>query len=306
MENNNTSGLIYFYKNRKLLIAAILIGAILGGVKAYLIPKKYLSTAIVYPYNSHTKDQIISNPQFGYEVETEQLLQLLESKSMRDRTVEKFNLAEYYEMDTTQPGWRSKLDLKYIKDVSFFRSKYLSVVINVTTKVPELSAEIANFQVEEVNRYREDVFRENRSKEFMQLEEKYFALTERKKNLEDSIYAIKEGDNQLIYNFVANLDNENYDASEFVNNPKLEALVTQYVYVNNLFNDMRSDYEKMKQTLETPLPSVYSIDKAVPSYKKASPSTLLNIAIGALVLFLLSLAFRLVLDKWIELKKIAE
>lgn len=306
MDNDNTSGLLYFYKNRKLLIAAMFVGAILGVAVTFITPKKYLSTAIIYPYNSHTKDQIIFNPQFGYEVETEQLLQLLESKSMRDRTIEKFNLQKYYEMDTTRPGWRSEMDLKYIKDVSFFRSKYLSVVINVTTKVPQLSADIANFQVEEVNKYREDVFRENRRMEFEQLEKKFIDLKARKKSLEDSIYAIKQGDDQLISNYIANLDNQNYDASEFVNDPRLEELVSQYVFINNTFIVLRSDYERMKQTLETPLPSVYSIDKAVPSFKKVSPSLVLNVAIGALVFLILVLAFKLVIDKWKSLKAMSE
>ena len=46
---------------------------------------------------------------------------------MRDRTIEKFKLYDYYEEDTTEKAWRSELSIKYIKDVTFFRSKYLSI-----------------------------------------------------------------------------------------------------------------------------------------------------------------------------------
>ena len=166
MKESQSSGLTYFYKNRKLFGIALVVGAVLGLSLTFFVPKKYLSTAIIYPYNSHTRGDLVVNPQFGFEVETEQLLQLLESKSMRDRTIEKFKLYEYYELDTNSKSWKAELAARYIEDVSFFRSKYLSVVIHATLKDPELAADIANFQVEEINDYRESIFKENREAEF--------------------------------------------------------------------------------------------------------------------------------------------
>ena len=107
MKESQSSGLTYFYKNRKLFGIALVVGAVLGLSLTFFVPKKYLSTAIIYPYNSHTRGDLVVNPQFGFEVETEQLLQLLESKSMRDRTIEKFKLYEYYELDTNSKSWKA-------------------------------------------------------------------------------------------------------------------------------------------------------------------------------------------------------
>lgn len=300
---DNSNGVTYLFKNRKFYFIALMIGAILGGGLTFFIPKKYLSTAIVYPYNSHTVSSIVSNPQFGYEVETEQLLQLLESKSMRDRTIEKFKLYDYYEEDTSDLAWKSKVALNYIADVEFFRSKYLSVVINVQTKDPQLSADIANFQVEEVNKYREQIFEENRYAKFNKIKEKYDKSASRLDQIKDSIYEIKKGSGQLLYNFIENLNNENYDASEFVNQPELEVLVDQYLYEKRKYDALRTEHDQLKQALDEELPSIYSIDRAEPSYKKASPSFLINTAIGALALLFLAATMKLVLDKWKQLKK---
>ena len=299
---NNSKGIKFLFKNRKIYIISLLVGGVLGGILTFFIPKKYMSTAIVYPYNSHTVSSIVSNPQFGYEVETEQLLQLFESRTMRDKTIEKFNLQEYYEEDTLKIDWKSKLSMKYIDDVTFFRSKYLSVVINVTTKDPELSADIANFQVEEVNRYREAIFEENRRSGFLNFKEKYLTSEIKLNELTDSIYLVKGGDDQLLYNFVQNLDNENYNSSEFIDDPKLESLIDRYLYEKKRFEYLRTEYDKQKQILEEELPSIYSVDVAQPNYKKKSPSFSINIVLGAVTLFILSLTLTLIFTKWRELK----
>ena len=299
---NNKSALHFLFRNRKLLIVSLLTGGLLGLGITFFIPKTYLSTAIVYPYSANTKDNIIGNPQFGYELETEQLMQLLESKSMRDRTVKHFKLYNYYELDTNEASWESQLTLKYVNDVTFFRSKYLSVVINAQMKDPKLSAAIANFQVDEVNKYRADIFEENRVKELNSTKHQLDMVTLRMDKLSDSIYAIKTDKTELLYNFMENLDNENYDASVFVDDPRLESIIQRYVLAYRTHNHLMEEYKTKQLQYETPLPSVYAVDRANPTYKKASPSFLINGVISALAMLLVSLTLAAVRKKWLEFK----
>lgn len=299
---DNSTGLDFLFRNRKLLIIAVFLGGIIGAGVTFFMPKKYLSSAIIYPYNSHQVKDIVGNPQFGYEVETEQLMQLLESNSMRDKTIEAFNLYDYYEEDTTSLKWRSELALKYINDVSITRSKYLSIVISAQTQDPQLSADIANFQVKEVNRYREQIFEENRTKRFKNIEEKYLISKSKLSALKDSIYVIKGGKKELLYNFVESLNNENNNTKEFVNDFRLEPLIEKYIYERGRYLRLLEEYDNMKDQMEQDLPSVYSIDKAVPNHKKASPSLFKNVVVGALVFFMLVLAIRIVSQQWNSLK----
>lgn len=300
MKETHNSGAGFLYRYRKMFGLSLLFGLIAGLGVTFFIPAKYLSTAIIYPSNSHTREELASNPQFGYEVETEQLLQLMESREMRDRTIEEFKLYDYYEIDTNEIDWKSNLNQRYIRDIQFLRSKYLSIVINVTLKDPELAAKVANFQVKEVDAYRSSIFEENRQEELKALEAEFEVSTRTINTLKDSIYGMT-GTNQLLFNFMENLNNEDYDPSNFVTIPELEPLVDRYIYDMNLHRDLRIKVEKMRNDLATPLPSVYTVDAAVPSYKKVSPSFLVNGAIGALLVFLLTMTFRLVVNKWREL-----
>lgn len=303
---DKSASLLFVYKQRKFLILTFLIGAVLAVGVTFFIPKKFLSTAIVYPVNSHTKDDIVANPQFGYEIETEQLLQLLQSKNMRQRTIEKFDLISYYEMDTSKKDWSAKLELKYIKDVQFSRTQYLSIVINVTTESPELSANIANFQVKEVNAYRDAVFEKNRLQEFNSVKKDLEKCELKCELLKDSIYKIKGGKNELLFNFIENLNNEDYDASEFVNDSRLEGLIEKYLFETKKLAELQSAFSKLEIQINKPIPEIYTIDQAVPSYKKVSPSYLVNSLIGGFTLLFLSLTIMIVKKEWNVLKVTAE
>lgn len=300
---DKSSALLFLYRNRKFLILSLIIGGAISTGITYFIPKKYMSTAIIYPANSHTRSDIIGNPQFGYETETEQLLQLLESKSMRQRTIDEFDLISYYEVDTTIRGWRSRLDLKYIDDVTFSRSKYLSVIINVRTKDPELSAKIANFQIDEVNAYRDAIFDKNRKQELQSVKLKLEESQKKQAVLRDSIYSVRGNSDQLIFNFIENLNNENFDASEFVNNPKLEVLIEKYIFELQVLKEFQSVYNKLEYQMNRPIPDVYTIDRAVPSFKKVSPSYLINGILGGFVFLVLSVTLLILRKEFSKLKE---
>lgn len=303
---DKSSSILFLYRNRKFLFITFLVGSVLSAGITFIIPEKYLSTAIVYPVNSHTRNEIVGNPQFGYETETEQLLQLLESKTMRQRTIDEFDLVSYYEMDTSRVDWKSELDLKYIKDVKFLRSKYLSIVINVTTRIPELSAKIANFQMKEVNAYRNAIFEKNRQQEFKSVQEDLIASEKKCAALRDSIYRLKGGKQQLLFNFIENLNNEEYNAAEFVDSPEIELLIEQYMFEYGIFKDLKKMYKKLEVQINAPMPAIYTIDKAVPSFKKVSPSYSVNTVLGGFSFLLIVITGMVVRQELSKLKMTEE
>jgi uncharacterized protein involved in exopolysaccharide biosynthesis len=300
---NNTSILGFIFQHRKAVFSSTIIGALLGLTITFFIPKKFNSTAVVYPYSAYSKNDIVENPQFGYEIETEQLMQLMESQTMRDRTIKKFNLQKYYDIDTSRPAWRSELTLKYVEDITFFRSKYLSVVVNVQTTDPVFSAKIANYQIEEINNYRQEIFAKNRSNELEGSKKMLDKIQSNISALKDSIYTIKTDKSEVLYAFIQNLDNDNYDASAFADDPRLEDILDNYVSEYKRLQIAREDYKRKFEKFAMPMPSVYVIDRAEPNFKKVSPSFVINILLGALTLMILSITVLLVRNKWLALKE---
>lgn len=301
--NDNKQGIHFLFRYRKLWLVSIILGALMGTGITFFISPRYLSTAIVYPYNSQTRQDLVSNPQFGFEFESEQLMQLLNSQSMRDRTIEKFKLYDYYSIDTNENTWSAELTERYVRDVNIMRSKFLSVVINVTMKDPKLAANIANFQIDEVDKFRASIFEENRKADLEKSKEKMTKLESEVKALADSIYALKGGTDDLLFNFMENLNNEDFDPSGFIDSPELEKAFIDYRFTYDQFIAARNDYEKKNQAMEDPIPSVYKVDRAQPSYKAVSPSLPINIILGALALFALVFIVRFVMDKWQNLKQ---
>jgi len=301
--NDNKNGLHFLFKYRRLWLIAIILGGAFGAGISFFISPKYRSTAIVYPYNSQAREDLVSNPQFGFEFESEQLIQLLGSKTMRDRTINEFKLYDYYKIDTTKKSWNSDLTLRYVNDVNFLRSKYLSVVINVTMKDPVLAADIANFQIDEVDKYRASIFEENRKADLEKSQLEMETMKREVDSLAKLIYAQKGGTDELLFNFLENLNNEDYDPSDFVDSPELEPLIIEYRFTYDHYISARNDFESKKEAIEDPIPSVYKVDRAQPSYLVVSPSIPVNTALGALTLFILVFLLRFILDKWKRLKQ---
>lgn len=104
---------------------------VVGGVAAVLamvfstphfMPPRYRSQALVYPVNLSS---------YSIETSTDQLLQLLQSNSIRDSLIAKFDLATHWGMDTSARGWRYALDRTYAERVSISKTKYESVDIRI-------------------------------------------------------------------------------------------------------------------------------------------------------------------------------
>lgn len=118
------------------LFAAVGVGsAILAAVfsgPAFLTPR-YLSRAVVYPVNLAP---------YSVESTSDQLLQLLQSNSIRDSVIARFDLVGHYGIDTTSIGWRHDLHALYGDRVVMGKTRYESVEIEVTDEDPAMARDI--------------------------------------------------------------------------------------------------------------------------------------------------------------------
>ena len=121
---NGKLAIAFIWKHRITLVIAIIIGSVGAAGVTYFIKPEYRSTGIIFPTNSNKLESVMANPQFGFDLDADRLMQILESRQVQDAVVEKFNLEEYYELDTTEAEWRGELNLEFVKDITFFRSKF--------------------------------------------------------------------------------------------------------------------------------------------------------------------------------------
>ena len=150
---NSTNFFLFLWNWRKILIIISISAAIISAGASYLITPKFKSTVVLFPTstNSISKALINSNPgnnqdilEFGEEEQAEQLLQILNSSKIRDKVIERFNLAEHYEIDTNSKFKNTLLIKEYSENISFKRTEFMAVEITVMDKNPQKAADMAN------------------------------------------------------------------------------------------------------------------------------------------------------------------
>lgn len=272
------------YKKRFVILGITLLGFLAGIVITNFIPPKFYSFGIIYPASDYNRETLLSNPQFGHELEADRLMQILESEKVRDTIIQFFDLETYYEVDKNNIDWSQKLDKQFIADVSFFRSKYLSIVISAKMKDPVLSANIVNKIIEIVNPVKRSIFEDNQQAEFDHIQKEYEEKQALLTVLEDSIYQIKPPNvsRNILYNHLLAVTANKVDASTlgYTDSPELEKLVREYIFQYGMFQDLKKSYEDAKYYINRPVPKTYIVDKAKPAYRKESPSMRVNASIG--------------------------
>lgn len=121
---------------RQLLIVAavaVVLSVIFSG-PSFITPR-YRSSAIAFPVNLN---------KYSIETPTDQLLQLLESNSIRDSVIARFGLMEHYEVDTTTRGGYFALYNTWKERVEVSKTRLESVQIEVTDEDPRMARDIVH------------------------------------------------------------------------------------------------------------------------------------------------------------------
>ncbi len=113
-------------------LAACVLSALFSGPR-FLKPR-YRSQAVVYPINIST---------YSIESTTDQLVQLMQSNSIRDSVVQKFNLVQHYGIDTAKAEGRAILHYLWGERVGIEKTRFESVDLQVTDEDPVLARNMA-------------------------------------------------------------------------------------------------------------------------------------------------------------------
>ncbi len=146
----------FFWRWRKALAIITIatgIGAVIFSAPLFVKPK-YKATHVFYPttnnsisnallteLNQRQKDPL----EFGEDEEAEKALQVLQSSELMSRLVRNFNLMAHYGIDPKKESHpQTALDYKVKENITFERTRYLSVNIVVLDEDPDMAAKIAN------------------------------------------------------------------------------------------------------------------------------------------------------------------
>lgn len=139
MENffSNANLLRIFGKWKWHLIILSVIGAIVSFIVSSpaVTTPRFKSSAVIYPSNIAP---------YSDESETEQMLQWLTSKDVRDSVMIKFNLPKHYGIDSNYKYFASTMAYLYDKNVKITKTQFESVEITVTDRDPVIARDMVN------------------------------------------------------------------------------------------------------------------------------------------------------------------
>lgn len=326
-DNFNSSNVLnVIYKWRKPLIIISIATVAISSIMALLIKDKYKSTVILFPAitNSTSKALFEYNTTghdilaFGDEEEAEQMLQILNSDAIRKKICEKYDLLKHYKIDTSSKYKRTQLFDEFKSNITFKRTEYMSVQIDVMDTDPNIAAAIANDIAAFHDSIKIDIQRQRAVQALKIFKNEYLEKEKTVQILSDSLVkinkigisdiqvqiertteqyaiAVRMGDQRAITALEKQLKVFSDYGSSFV------AFRDNVFVERNQLNVFKAKYEQAKVDVEQILPQKFVVSSAFPAEKKSYPIRWVIVLVSTIAALLISILGILLMEniqKW--------
>jgi uncharacterized protein involved in exopolysaccharide biosynthesis len=319
---NASEGLIQFiWINRKKLLVFTFAAAVLSGVVAFLMTPLYLSTAVVFPAAtssvsfSEQRNAKAAAMDFGEEEQAEQLVQILQSSRIRDKVVTEFDLMKHYQINANGANKYFKLNEAYNNHISFNRTRFGSIRIDVLDENPALAAKIANKIVDLIDTVKNEMIAERtvpafkvNERKLAQMKRDRDAILRKLDSLADlGVIALDVRSNL----FQAYVDSKNpEDRAELKKkidiNMKYGAMYDGLEYMRNekivKIEDFNISYEQAESDANAKFNHKFIVERAVKADKKEKPKRSVIILVSTVAVFFIGLFSLLLWEKYKELR----
>ena len=318
--NKGRKNLMFFlWAKRKPIITVTFIGAFLSLLISLCLKTYFLSTAIVFPAASSSVSFSgfgrASSMDIGEDMQSEQMIQLLQSSKIRDRVIKEFGLMEHYEIDSTEANKGFKLLEEYKAHIDFQKTKFGSISISVLDEKPELAAKIANRIVELIDTVKNSLIHErtipayeiNKRKRTL-LDQDLKIILIQLDSLAEKGVVTQEGRSNLCLAFVdANsAQDKEYLKQQIDANMKygarfdgLEQMRNEKIIKLEKFLD---SYEQAESDAFTKYTHKFIIEQAVVADKKDRPKRIIIVLLATLGSFIFMVFILLFKERFKELK----
>ena len=319
---NSLNVLYFIYKWRKPLIVIGVLAIIISSIVALTIQEKYKSTVILFPAttSSISKALLSENTfknedvlQFGQEEEAEQMLQILNSDEIRTKICQKYNLMTHYGIDSTDKFKMTKLYDEYQGNITFKRTEYMSVKIEVMDRNPDTAAIIANNIAALHDSAKIRMQRDRAYQALSIVEQEYKAKIADVQRLTDSIKVIN---NLGIYDYESQSErtNEQYVIAIAKGDQRAVKLLEEKLKIiamygsayvslrDNLFmqrkqlNTLKTKYEEAEVDAKAILPQKFVVSNAFPAEKKSYPVRWIIVVVSTLSSLLIAIILILLIE----------
>lgn len=320
--------LSYLYQHRKKFIIVGIVTAVLSAGVSLLIPNKYQSTVIFFPANNSSLSKAVMTEDaqakndistFGEEEQAEAMLQLLQSDEIKWKLWKRYSLMEHYDIDPSDEFAQYKLGKEWESNVSYKRTEYNSIRIDVTDTDKNLAAKIANDISDQVDSTKNKIVRERAAEALKVIKKEYQSLQAYMQTLDDSLTFIRKQGVQEYDKQVEAVMNAYYLAIEKGNSrainemkEQLDIMATYGSAYKSMTENLeflrerlvllKSKYDEIKVDANQNFSWKFVVNKAVPADRKHSPKRSIIVIVSCLASQVLTLIVLIVKDQLKKLK----
>lgn len=322
IEKERQNLLLFIYKKRNPIILVTGIASIAALIASLLMKPLFLSTAIVFPAAtssvsfSEQRNATASSMDFGVEEQAEQLVQILQSSRIRDKVIKQFNLMEHYGIDSTDENKNYKMMKEFEGHISFIRTRYGSIQIDVLDEKPELAAEIANKIVDLIDTVKNSMISERTMPAFEVNKRKRELLDQDLKVILDQLDTLAgkgvismEARTNLFTAFVESKSTKDRDFLKkqidinLLYGPRFDGLEEMRDEKIEKLEKFLDSYEQAESDAYANYTHKFIVERAVVADKKDKPKRMIIVILAAIGTFVFMVFLLLINEKFKELKQ---
>ena len=323
-------GLIHFaLKHWKPLLIFPAAMFIISALVSLTIKDKYQSSLIMFPAAQTSISQTLLSSTggtedgittIGEEEQAEHLLQVLHSENIRSKIIEKYDLMHHYRIKDDDKYKMTKLFKKYKKNITFKRTEFMSIEVNVLDEDPQMAADIANDIGILLDSTMNMILKDRAVKAFKIVQQEYFTLNNQIKTLEDSLVtlgklgvyepevqaqalseayseSIIKGDTKSMEKLKKEMDVLAKYGSRFNN------IVLFLEFEKSTLSMLKTKYAEAKVEAEQKIPHKFIVDSAFKAERKSYPKRSLIVIFSAFAAFILTFVTLLIIENIKEYNK---
>ncbi len=324
-ENFNSFSLVQFvWKWRKTIILVCLVTAVLSLIVSFLIKPKFKSTAIVYAPRTNSVAKILLNEEnynerldmkaYAEAEGTEQMMQILNSREIKDILIQKFDLYAHYGIGEKEAHRQTKI-YKYLKsDIDIKRTQYGAISVTVTNNDPQLAADMANEIIAQLDTVKNKIEQERTRAAYELLQRQLEVVDAEVQRIDDSIKIVMENgvfdfqtqSERVMQQYAIAVSQGNSAGMKRLEaemeklstwGPRSLTLYEEQAFFREYQALCRSKMMSAIADLSTDVPVKFVLENAIPADKKAYPKKSLIVIFSTLASFILSIFVLLTIEK---------
>lgn len=321
---NSFSLVQFMWQKRKTLILVCLVVAVISLIASFLVRPKFKSTAIVYAPRTNSVAKILLNEEtynerldmkaYAEDEETEQMIEILNSREIKDVLIDKFDLYNHYGLGEGVSYRQTKM-YKYLKgNIVVKRTQYGAISVSVLDRDPQIAADMANEILVQLDSVKNRIDHERTIAAYNLLQRQLDIVDAEVQRIDDSVQVLMENG---VFDFKSQSERvmQQYATAVAQGNTagmkrleeELKKMATWGPRSLTLYEEQAyfREYQALCKTklmnaiadMDTEVPVKFVIERAIPADKKAYPKKSLIVLLSTFSAFVLAVLVLLTIEK---------